>query len=150
LKNGGERWGKIRFERQQRFDWAAARPVSDLQNEVVAAMYWGSVFGHGEVAGKVVRIQREVQTVKLIERVQHGELKTAQFERMATFLDVERLGLADVVYSPALLRARRREARELNLAAGDAEIQELELSLDEVLSVPRSAWELTAEVSSAA
>jgi hypothetical protein len=101
-------------------------------------MYWGSVFGHAEAAGNVVRIQREVADDDA-ERVQRAESKTAQFERMTAFLNVERLGLADVVYSQALLRTRSREARELGLATVDAEMQELELSLEEVLAVPRSA-----------
>src|SRR4051794_10659465 len=31
LRNGRDRWGKIRFEREHRFPWATARPVVELE-----------------------------------------------------------------------------------------------------------------------
>jgi hypothetical protein len=141
LRNGGERWGKIRFEREHRFDWARARPVEELAIEAAAAVYWGSVFGRGRPAGRVTRIEREVQTIKLIERVELGEITYQQFERMTGFLDAERLGLANRAYTLQQLRARRREARELGLSPTDTAFNALDVSLDEVLAVPRSAWQ---------
>ena len=58
-------------------------------------------------------MEREVQTVKLIERVQLGEISTAQFEQLTGFLDAERLGLSDRVYKPETARRRRTLAKEI-------------------------------------
>jgi hypothetical protein len=140
LRNGGARWGKIRFEREQRFVWKDRRQVEELGAEGTAATFWGSVFGYGAAAGKVTRIEREVQTVKLIERVQLGEITTAQYEQLTGFLDAERLGIAERVYTPETARRRRALAKTLGIAASDAEVDPLDVSLDDLLAVPRSCW----------
>jgi len=140
LRNGNARWGKLRFEREQRFEWREQRKVSELELEVAASLYWGAAFGDGAASGKVTRIQREVQMVKLIERVQLGEITPAQYEQLTGFLDAERLGLVDRVYSPETARRRKKLARQLGVAASDAESEPLDVSLDELLAVPRSAW----------
>jgi hypothetical protein len=119
-KNGGPRWGKIRFEREQRFEWKDGRQLDEL--------------------GQVTRIPREVQTLKLIERVQLGEMTTAQYEQLTGFLDAERLGVVDRVYSPETARRRRKLAKSLGVALADAEIEPLDVGLDELLAVSRSAW----------
>jgi hypothetical protein len=41
----------------------------------------------------VTRIEQEVQTAKLIDRIRVDEVKLSQFERMTAFLDAERLRL---------------------------------------------------------
>jgi len=140
LKNGGARWGKLRFEAEQRFQWAAARPAAELANPAAPGMYWSAVFGAGRASGRVTRLSKEVEAMKLIERVQLGEIGYAQYERMTAFLTAERLGLADKVYAAGTRRARQREARELGLSPGDADVVELDESLDELLAVPRSRW----------
>jgi hypothetical protein len=140
LKNGRARWGKLRFEAEQRFQWASARPVAELANPVACGMFWGAVFGAGTASGRVTRLPKEVEAMKLIERVQLGEIGYAQYERMTAFLTAERLGLADKVYAAGTRRARQREARELGLSPADAEVVELDESLDELLTAPRSAW----------
>jgi hypothetical protein len=140
LRNGGARWGKIRFEREQRFEWRQRRAVEELARAEVAATYWGSAFGSGAAAGGVRRISREVQAVKLIEHVQLGDISTAQYEQLMGFLDAERLGLTDRIYSPETARRRRKLASSLGLAPADAEADELDVSLDELLAVARSAW----------
>jgi hypothetical protein len=66
-----------------------------LGQEKSAAVYWGAVFAHGRAAGAVTRIPREAQTMRLIERVQLGDITAAQFEQLTGFLDTERLGLTD-------------------------------------------------------
>ncbi len=109
LKNGGPRWGKLRFESEQRFTWREARPLDDLRSETAASVYWGTVFGQGRAAGTVTRIKREVQTMRLIERVQTA-------------------------------RRRRALAKALGVAPADAETAPLDVSLDELLDAPRSAW----------
>lgn len=38
LRNGGPRWGKLRFESEQRFAWRDGRPVTELQNEAAASV----------------------------------------------------------------------------------------------------------------
>jgi hypothetical protein len=45
LRNGNPRWGKLRFEREQRFEWRDQRPLSELEQEVTASTVWGSGFG---------------------------------------------------------------------------------------------------------
>lgn len=140
LRNGGARWGKLRFESEHRFTWREARPLEDLRSETAAAVFWGSVFGQGKAAGTVTRIKREVQTMKLIERVQLGEITAAQFEQLTGFLDAERLGLTDRVYKPETARRRRSLAKDLGVSPADAEVEALDVSLDELLEVPRSAW----------
>jgi hypothetical protein len=140
LRNGNPRWGKLRFEREQRFAWRDRRKLAELSLDIAASMYWGAAFGHGAASGKVTRIQREVQTAKLIERVQLGEITPAQYEQLTGFLDAERLGLVDRVYTTETARRRRKLARELGVAASDAESEPLDVSLDDLLAVPRSAW----------
>ena len=142
VRNGRERWGKIRFEREHRFDWASARPVEELENEQAAEVYWGSVFGVGRAAGRVTRLRMEAEAMKLIERVVLGELSTVQFEQLLAFLTAERLGLVEKAYSRETARRRRELARRLGIAAGEADGDEVDVSLDEVLRVPRAAWDL--------
>jgi hypothetical protein len=120
LRNGDPRWGKLRFEREQRFEWFDRQPLSELAQEVTASTFWGSVFGYGAASGKVTRIEREAQTVKLIERVRLGEISTREFEQLAGFLDAERLGLAERVYNPETPRRRRALARKIGVSATDA------------------------------
>jgi hypothetical protein len=140
LKNGGPQWGKIRFEREQRFEWRQGRPLDELARIEAASTYWGTAFGLGTAPGSVKRIRREVQAVKLIEQVQLGDISTAQYEQLMGFLDAERLGLTDRIYSPETARRRRKLAASLGIAPADAELDELDVSLDELLHVPRSAW----------
>jgi hypothetical protein len=140
LRNGNPRWGKLRFEREQRFEWRDQRPLSELAQEVTASTFWGSVFGYGAATGKVTRIEREVQTVKLIERVRLGEISTREFEQLTGFLDAERLGLTAQVYNSETARRRRALARKIGVSATDVESEPLDVSLDELLAVPRSAW----------
>jgi hypothetical protein len=140
LRNGNPRWGKLRFEREQRFVWRDQRPLSELAREVTASTFWGSVFGYGTASGKVTRIEREVQTVKLIERVRLGEISTREFEQLTGFLDAERLGLTERVYNPETARRRRALARKIGVSAPDGQVEPLDVSLDELLAVPRCAW----------
>jgi hypothetical protein len=140
LRNGDPRWGKLRFEREQRFEWRDQRPLAELAQGVTASTFWGPVFGHGAASGKVTRIEREVQTVKLIERVRLGEISTREFEQLTGFLDAERLGLTERVYNPETARRRRALARKIGVSVTDAQSEPLEVSLDDLLIVLRSAW----------
>ena len=78
--------------------------------------------------------------MRLIERVQLGEMTVAQFEQLTGFLDAERLGLTDRVYKPETARRRRVLAHTLGVSPADAETEPLDVSLDELLAVPRSGW----------
>lgn len=140
LRNGGPRWGKIRLEREQRFEWKDRWDVAELAAGRTASTFWGTVFGNGVASGRVTRLERELQTVKLAERVELGELTTAQYEQVAGFLDAERLGLGDRIYKPETARRRRALLATLGIAANDAATEPLDESLDELLAVPRSAW----------
>jgi phage terminase Nu1 subunit (DNA packaging protein) len=100
-------------------------------------VYWEAVFGAGRPAGKVTRLGREVQTVKLSERVQLREITTVQYEQLTGFLDAERLGLTERIYSSETARRRRALAKRLGVSAADAEAEELDVDLDELLAVAR-------------
>lgn len=76
LRNGGPRLGKIRFERQRRFDWADGLDVEALASDGVAAFYWESVFGEAEAGSRVLRIPHEVLAQRLIDLVAAGEIST--------------------------------------------------------------------------
>jgi hypothetical protein len=102
----------MRFEREQRFAWKDRRPLDERAKVEAAALFWGGVFGVGAVSGQVTQIPREVQAVKLIERVQLGDITTAQYEQLTGFLDAERLGVTERVYNSETAR-RRREASEV-------------------------------------
>lgn len=78
--------------------------------------------------------------MKLIERVAVGEITTVQYEQLSAFLTAERLGLVEKAYSRETARRRRSLARALGVSAGDAATDELDVSLDAVLEVPRGAW----------
>jgi hypothetical protein len=146
LKNGAPKFGKIRYEREQRFQWQTSLPVEALEHESAAVMFWGAVFGLGRASGRVTRLTREVQTMKLIERVALGEISVTQYEQLSAFLDAERLGLVDRAYSKETARRRRMLAKQLGVSPADAEPLELDESLDDVLAIPRSAWATEAAV----
>ena len=140
LRNGEPRWGKIRLEREQRFEWKDRREVGELAESRTASTFWGSVFGDGGPAGRVTRLEREVQTVKLSDRVRLGEITASQFEQLTGFLDAERLGLTDRIYKPETARRRRALARKLGISANEAMTDPLDEDLDGLPTVPRSAW----------
>ena len=48
-------------------------------------MFWSAVFGVGRAPGRVTRLSREVEAMRLIERVGLGEITSAQYERMTAF-----------------------------------------------------------------
>jgi hypothetical protein len=140
LRNGGPRCGKIRFERQQRFEWAKALQVDALVSEEVAAFYWESGFGEGQAGSRVTRLPHEVLAARLIELIGDGAITTAQYEQLAGFLAAERLGLVDVAYSRETARRRRSLARTVGVSVADEEGEGLVVSLDHVLAAPRDAW----------
>jgi hypothetical protein len=141
----GPMYGLLRFEVEKHFPAAGDRRImpEQLESPAFARMLWEERFGTPNPSGggtKLSRIAREVQTVKLADRVQLGEMGYAQFERMTAFLDAERLGIADRIYSTETLSRRRREARSLGLVANDALYEPQELDLDDLLSAPRAAF----------
>jgi hypothetical protein len=85
-------------------------------------------------------LEREVQSLKLGERVKDGELSTSQYEQLTGFLDAERLGLVETIYKPETARRRRALARGVGVSAVDTDSESLDVSLDELLGVARSAW----------
>jgi hypothetical protein len=140
LQNGRPRHGKIRFERQQRFEWAKGLQTHALVSEEVAAFYWESGFGEGEAGSRVMRLPHELLAGRLIELVIDGALTTSQYEQLAGFLAAERLGLLEVAYSRETARRRRALARAVGVSVADERGEGLAVSLDEVLTAPRDAW----------
>lgn len=78
--------------------------------------------------------------MKLVERVVLGEISVREFEQLTGFLDAERLGITDRVYTAETARQRRKLARRIGVSVSDSELEPLDISLDELLAVPRSAW----------
>jgi hypothetical protein len=140
LRNGGARWGKLRYEVEHVRQWKDAWDAALLGEAVLPELIWMDVFGLDRPSGRVTRIEREKQTMTLIDRVMLGQMTYAQFERMTAFLDAERLGMVDRVYSVDQARARRREARTLGLSASDNDYPEFDQELDEILAPARAAW----------
>jgi hypothetical protein len=140
LRNERPRWGKLRFESERRFDWQMGRQLSELSSVVSGAVYWSAVFGAGRASGRVTRVAREIQTLALIERVEAGEITTAQFEQLTAFLDTERLGVVEHVYKLETARRRRKLAREVGISPADGDSASLDVDLDRMMEVPRSAW----------
>jgi hypothetical protein len=126
-----EPYGRIRLEAEDRFEPKSC-PLEYAQNPDFAEMVWKSRYG--ELASKVRRLAREVQTMKIAERVRRGELTYAQGERVSMFLDLERLGLAQTYYPKTVYASRRREAAKLGYSANDDGLDSLEVDIAELLA----------------
>ena len=83
---------------------------------------------------------REEQTLKLVERVQLGDISTREFEQLTGFLDAERLGVSGKVYNPETARRQRACAKSIGISSSDVGSEPLDVSLDDLLAVPRAAW----------
>jgi hypothetical protein len=127
----GEAYGRIRLEADQRFEPKAC-PFELAGDPAFAATVWKGRYGN--LAARVIRLAREVQTVEIAERVKRGKLKYAEGERLAAFLDLERLGLARNYYPKSVYSARRREAAKLGYSANDPATQALDADLSELLA----------------
>ncbi len=123
----GEAYGRIRLEAEQRFDPKVC-PLESAVDPAFSATVWKGRYGG--LASKVTRLAREVQTVKIAERVAHSEITYAQGERLAMFLDLERLGLAQSYYPKSVYAARKREAAKLGYCANDSSADSPALELD--------------------
>jgi hypothetical protein len=71
--------------------------------------------------------------VEIAVRVKRGELTYAQGERLAMYLDLERLGLARGYYPKTVYAARRREAARLGYGANELGASPLEVDLADLL-----------------
>jgi hypothetical protein len=85
-------------------------------------------------------LSAEEALLSLRERVALGEIGYAQAERMHTFLQAERMGVAEGFYPPGVLASRRREARKLGLAVNDPGLEPLDIGLAELLQPYRDAF----------
>jgi hypothetical protein len=133
----GEAFGRIRLEAQARYDPRRVM-LDDLEDPSFCAGVWHSRYGGLE--GTVTRLAREYQVTELAGRVGRGELAYAQGERMAAFLDLERLGLAETYYPRSVLMARKREARALGLAPNDMGLTDVDVDVESLLSPYRDAF----------
>ena len=132
----GEPFALIRLEAEQRFS-PKELSVEAAHNGTFFAEVWKARYG--AIDGVVRRLAREVQAVKIHEQVSKGELTYAQGERLAMFLDLERLGLAQSYYPASVYRQRRREAVKLGYAANDGAGEGLDVDLGELLRAYRTA-----------
>jgi hypothetical protein len=144
LRNGAERWGKLRFEREHRFVWANGRSVGELSATEAAAAFWGSAFGAGSSSGRVIRLPHEAEAAKLIEWVELGELTSAQYEQLLGFMSAERLGLVGKAYPKETAQRRRSLARKLGVSPAAGAATASDVALDDLMRVPRSAWSMAA------
>ena len=98
----GEPFGRIRLEVEERFEPKTC-PVVRVSNPLFPAEVWRGRYG--AVSSTVTRLAKEVQTVKIADRVRAGELTYAQGERLSMFLELERLGLAQRHYPKVRLHS---------------------------------------------
>jgi hypothetical protein len=126
----GEPFGQIRLEAQERFE--PGRCPLDSVDVFTWVSIWNSRFGR--LTGEVRRLDREVQTVELAARVSAGELTAGEGERVSMLLDLERLGLAQSYYSPAMYAARRRLATRLGFSANQTGADALTVDLESLLA----------------
>jgi hypothetical protein len=134
----GEPFGLIRLESEHRFGPKECS-LEIASDPSFAAELW--MQRYGDLAAKVTRIAREVQTVQIHERMEAGELDYKQGERLMAFLDLERLGLATAFYPPTVYVARRREARKLGYASNETGATALDVDLDALLAPYKQALE---------
>lgn len=126
----GEPYGQIRLEAQERFEPMKC-PLETVDAAFLVAL-WSSRYGR--LTGQIRRLDREVQTAELAARVAAGELSPGEGERVAMLLDLERLGLADSYYSPAMHAARRRLATRLGYGANQTGSEALSVDLEALLT----------------
>jgi hypothetical protein len=127
----GEPYGRIGLEVEERFDPQQC-PLDMAEDPGFAAELWKRRYA--VPSARVTRIAREVQTVEIAERVKRGELSYAQGERIAMFLELERLGLATAYYPKSVYAARRREAGKLGYAANESGTESMEVELGDLLA----------------
>jgi hypothetical protein len=126
----GSPFGRIRLEAEQRFEPRAVLLETASSAEFAPAI-WKARYGN--LASRVTRLGREVQAVEIAERVARGELTYSQGERLAMFLDLERLGLARTYYPKTAYADRRRLAARLGVSANDAGTDPLDIDLRTLL-----------------
>ena len=130
-RKDGEPFGLIRLEAEQRFEPRVVMADQATCAEF-AAMIWKARYGN--LTSRVTRLAREVQTAKVAERVKRGELTYSQGERLAMFLDLERLGLGRAYYPKAAYADRRRLAAKLGYGLNESGTEALEVELSELLN----------------
>jgi hypothetical protein len=126
----GEPFGLIRLEAEHRFGPRECTLERAVDPQFISNLW---LQRYGGLSANVTRLAREVQTVELFEKISSGELKPQQGERLAMFLDLERLGLARSYYPPLLYGARRREASQLGYSGNDAGENPLQVALGDLL-----------------
>jgi hypothetical protein len=134
----GQPFGLIRLEAGQRFG-PKELPVERVYGPEFIASIWTARYG--QLSGSIRRLAREVQALEIHELVTSGKLTYQQGERIAMFLDMERLGLAEGYYPKSVYGARRREAAKLGFAANDGDVPGLLVELEELLRPYRKAVE---------
>jgi hypothetical protein len=132
----GEAFGLIRLEAEHRFGPKERSLERAIDTSFVADLW---LQRYGVLSARVTRLAREVQTVEIFEKVRSGELDFKEGERLAMFLDLERLGLASQYYPKSIYAARRREASKLGYSANEIGTTSLDVNLDELLERYRSA-----------
>jgi hypothetical protein len=126
----GVPYGRIRLEAEERF-----RP-KEVPVELAAwpsfpARIWRSRYGN--LAGRVIRLPREVRTLEIARRVAAGELTYSQGERLSTFLELVHLGVARRYYPKAAYADRRRLAADLGYSVNETSAEALDVDLAELL-----------------
>ena len=127
----GEPFGRIRLEAEHRFDPKVIK-LEAASSPAFAGFVWRTRYGN--LASKVTRLAREGQAVEIATRVKLGELSYSQGERLAMFLDLERMGLARSYYPKSAYADRRRLAMRLGYGTNDSGRQPLEVELSELLA----------------
>jgi hypothetical protein len=134
----GEAFALIRLEAEHRFAPMECSLERASDPELIARLW---LLRYGGLSASVKRIEREVQTLKIFEKVVAGELTPQQGERVGMFLDLERLGLVKSYYPPPLYSSRRRELFELGIASNEVGQTSLDIDLEELIEPYRAVVE---------
>jgi hypothetical protein len=133
-----EPFALIRLEAQDTFT-ATQLSVDSVLQPQFAGLVWNGRYS--KLAMEVRRLDRENQTLAFVGLVETGDLTFRQADRMNTFLDAERMGVAGRLYPPKELQRRRSEARALGLAVSEPGRESVFSSqLADLLAPFRSVW----------
>ncbi len=134
----GEPFGLIRLEASDRFI------AGNLKAEIAMDPSFQSVVWNGRYGGlamSVQRLPRETQTLAFVGLVECGQMTYREAVRMNTFLDCERLGVAERMYPKQERQRLRAEVRRHGLAVNDAGKPAHGAMLDDLLQPFRVVWE---------
>jgi hypothetical protein len=108
-----EPWRWIRLESEHRWKGSETPEVGDLTPDALRAL-WRDRYVDGM---KLPRVNLGGLAVTVAQLLADGEISTRQAESLLAFMEWEKLGVLESVYTPAELRARKQLARDFGVVA---------------------------------